>query len=181
MAARKDSRAQPATVSARVGKGLGKAPPKPGSGILAVLLPTGKHVFTYRLNPSPRAAYQQRFTIGDVNLSQGVIKTEVSDECCAEFESAVSCPSFKPEWRNWYTHQTQNLASVKDMSVRVRPPAPAFLPHSESAKARGRHEARRPWVGLSISALSDLPALRCQACSRVRSYEQLTLPNPFSS
>ena len=31
---------------------------------------------------------------------------------------------FTPEWRNWYTHQTQNLASVKDMSVRVRPPAP---------------------------------------------------------
>ena len=32
-----------------------------------------------------------------------------------------------PEWRNWYTHQTQNLASVKDMSVRVRPPAPSAL------------------------------------------------------
>src|ERR1044072_4615246 len=43
---------------------------------------------------------------------------------CAPGGCALSCPSFAPEWRNWYTHQTQNLASVKDMSVRVRPPAP---------------------------------------------------------
>ena len=30
-----------------------------------------------------------------------------------------------PEWRNWYTHSTQN-AATRVMSVRVRPRAPRY-------------------------------------------------------
>ena len=30
---------------------------------------------------------------------------------CTPGGCALSCASFAPEWRNWYTHQTQNLAS----------------------------------------------------------------------
>src|ERR1700741_1193781 len=63
--------------------------------------------------------------IGGRLLYQDVIKTGGRPKCCTDFESTVLCASFAPEWRNWYTHQTQNLASVKDMSVRVRPPAPS--------------------------------------------------------
>src|SRR5678816_2063861 len=43
---------------------------------------------------------------------------------------------FRPEWRNWYTHQTQNLAGLTPMSVRVRPPAPPLHPNITGKQRR---------------------------------------------
>ncbi len=38
-----------------------------------------------------------------------------------------------PRWRNWQTHETQNLAVFDTMSVRLRPPAPKKIMNTQKS------------------------------------------------
>ena len=64
---------------------------------------------------------------GPIGLGKSLNRSNVRSSCASE-ESALSCHPFAPEWRNWYTHQTQNLAR--------------FTPHVGSSPTSGTSNLR---------------------------------------
>ena len=111
----------------------------------------GKHVFTFSLSTCVTTIYAYANTHWIEILSHGVIKAAVRGplrrrKVALDRKRAYHVHPSTPEWRNWYTHQTQNLAR--------------FTPHVGSSPTSGT----KPSESVSKRLLNPITSSFFQLC-----------------